>query len=284
MQRGTPSGTATSAAPSSGTSVQPSRRAARAGYSAVRSGEDVKMALSTSSGTNPLARWRARSSSSVASRIASLVFAAAVVAPRSPRRVFGVSVMALADQLRLMVLTDPVLLEGRDAVEVCRRASAGGATMVQVRWKDGTPREMLQLARALVQALPVPVLVNDRVDVALAAGAAGAHLGHDDPPLDALRASVPPGFLLGISVGSALEADRARAWPADYWSVGPCFASGNKPDAGAALAPEGMPVIGIGGITAGNAARIIAAGAVGVAVIGAVLGASDPEASAREVS
>jgi len=164
--------------------------------------------------------------------------------------------------------------------------------MVQVRWKDGTPRSMLQLAGVLVQALPVPVLVNDRVDVALAAGAAGAHLGHDDAPLDAVRPVVPPGFLLGISVGSALEADRARTWPADYWSVGPCFATGNKADAGVALgpdgfaalarlAPEGMPVIGIGGITAGTAAEIGRSGAVGVAVIGAVLGAADPETAAR---
>ena len=193
-----------------------------------------------------------------------------------------------------MVLTDPVLLKGRDAVDVCRRASAGGATMVQVRWKDGTPREMLQLARALVQALPIPVLVNDRVDVALAAGAAGAHLGHNDPPLDALRPAVPAGFLLGISVGSVSEAERSREWPADYWSVGPCFATGNKADAGVALgpdgfaalarlAPEGMPVIGIGGITSRNAADIIRAGAAGVAVIGAVLGAPDPEATARDL-
>jgi len=193
-----------------------------------------------------------------------------------------------------MVLTDPVLLKGRDAVDVCRRASAGGATMVQVRWKDGTPREMLQLAHALVQALPVPVLVNDRIDVALAAGAAGAHLGHDDPPLDVLRPSLPPGFLVGISVGSDLEAERVRAWPADYWSVGPCFVTENKTDAGAALgpdgfarlarlAPEGMPVIGIGGITAQNAGSIVQAGAVGVAVIGAVLGAGDPESAARTV-
>jgi len=194
-----------------------------------------------------------------------------------------------------MVLTDPVLLQGRDAVEVCRRATAGGATMVQVRWKDATPNELLQLARALVLALPVPVLVNDRVDVAVAAGAAGAHLGQGDPPLDALRPEVPPGFLLGISVGSVAEAERVRAWPADYWSIGPCFATGNKRDAGSALgpdgfaalarlAPQGMPVIGIGGITPGNAADIIRAGATGVAVIGAVLGAPDPEAAARELS
>jgi len=194
-----------------------------------------------------------------------------------------------------MVLTDPALLQGRDAVDVCRQATAGGATMVQVRWKDATPMGLLQLARALVQALPVPVLVNDRVDVALAAGAAGAHLGQDDPPLDTLRPMVPAGFLLGISVGSVLEAEHVRAWPADYWSVGPCFATGNKADAGAALgpdgfaalarvAPEGMPVIGIGGITAGTAAQIIRAGAAGVAVIGAVLGAPDPERAARELS
>lgn len=193
-----------------------------------------------------------------------------------------------------MVLTDPVLLKGRDPVAVCRRAVAGGTTMVQVRWKDGAAADVLQLARALVSALPVPVLVNDRVDVALAAGAAGAHLGQDDPPVSALRPHVPPGFLLGVSVGSAAEAQGARLAPADYWSVGPCFSTANKPDAGGALgpegfgalarlAPDGVPVIGIGGITAANAGEIVRAGAVGVAVLGAVLGAPDPEAAAREL-
>src|SRR6266436_9153262 len=240
MQRGTPSGTATSAAPSSGTSLQPSSRAARAGYSAVRSGDDVKMALSTSSGSKPFASRSAASSSSVASRIASLVFAVAVVAPRRPRRIL---VMALADQLRLMVITDPVLLKGRDAVAVCRATAQGGATMIQVRWKDGSPDEVLELTRALVAALPVPVLVNDRADIALAAGAAGAHLGWDDPPLDALRERVRPGFLLGISVGTPEEAERAAAFPADYWSVGPCFATPTKRDAGPPLGPEGFAVL-----------------------------------------
>jgi thiamine-phosphate diphosphorylase len=154
---------------------------------------------------------------------------------------------------------------------------------------------VLQLTSALVAALPVPVLVNDRADIALAAGAAGAHLGWDDPPLDALRPYVAADFLLGISVGSSEEAARAAASSADYWSVGPCFTTPSKADAGRALgpdgfaalarlAPPGIPVIGIGGITAAHAPDIIAAGAVGVAVIGAVLAASDPQAAARELS
>jgi len=202
--------------------------------------------------------------------------------------------MSLADQLRLMVITDPVLLKGREAVAVCRSAVQGGATMIQVRWKDGTPAEVLELTRALVAALPVPVLVNDRADVALAAGAAGVHLGWEDVPLGSLRPHVPAGFLLGISVGSADEAARAAPLPADYWSVGPCFATPTKRDAGPALgpdgfgaiarlAPEGMPVIGIGGITAANVRQITDAGASGVAVIGAVLSAPDPETAARGV-
>lgn len=199
-----------------------------------------------------------------------------------------------------MVITDAHLLKGRDPVAACRRAVEGGATIVQARLKDAPASELLALARALVSALAVPVIVNDRVDVALAAGAAGAHLGHEDPPLDRLRPHVPPGFLLGLSVGSLAEAERGRGWPADYWSVGPCFATVNKVDAGlplgaagfgrlARLAPYGVPVIGIGGITAANAASLTHHGAAGVAVIGAVWagegagagGASDPAAAAR---
>jgi thiamine-phosphate pyrophosphorylase len=203
--------------------------------------------------------------------------------------------MTLDSWVRLMVLTDDALLKGRDAVDVCRRAVAGGATLIQVRSKTRPPLDVAGLTRALVAALPVPVLVNDRVDVALAAGAAGAHLGQDDPPLDRLRPVVPPGFILGISVGTAAEADRVHAWPADYWSVGPCYATGTKPDAGAALgvagfaglarrAPAGVPVVAIGGITAANATALAQAGAAGVAVIAAVLGARDPERAARELA
>jgi len=205
--------------------------------------------------------------------------------------------MALADRLRLMVLTDAALLKGRDPVAECRQAARGGATMVQVRLKGAPPRDVAALTRTLVGALAIPVIVNDRVDVALAAGAAGAHLGQEDLPLDRVRPHVPPppGFLLGISVGTPAEAERVRTWGeggADYWSVGPCFATGNKPDAGAPLgaegfarlarlAPAGTPVIAIGGISAANAAAVARAGAAGIAVIGAVWGASDATSAAR---
>src|SRR5207249_11223035 len=105
--------------------------------------------------------------------------------------------------------------------------------------KGAPARELAALARALVGALSVPVLVNDRVDVALAAGAAGAHLGPDDPPLDAVRPHLPPGFLLGASVGSPAEADRVRPWPADYWSIGPCYARDTKPGGGSPVGRAG---------------------------------------------
>ena len=199
----------------------------------------------------------------------------------------------LADQLRLMVLTDASLLKGRDVVDVCRRAVAGGATAIQVRWKPAPAGEVARVARALIGALPVPVLVNDRIDVALAVGAAGVHLGQEDVPPGALAGHFPPGFIVGISVGSAAEAGKAWAG-ASYWSVGPCYATASKRDAGPPLgpggfatllrlAPPGVPVIGIGGITRDNAAAIRDAGAAGVAVIAAVLGSLEPERAAREL-
>src|SRR5438128_754929 len=157
---------------------------------------------------------------------------------------------------------------------------------------SAAPRRGTSLQPSRRAARAGPVIVNDRVDVALAAGAAGAHLGQEDPPLDRLHPHVPPGFLLGLSVGSPAEAERGRAWPADYWSLGPCFATGNKPDAGvplgvegfgrlARLAPAGTPVIAVGGVTAANAPALVRAGAAGVALIGAVWGARDPAAAAR---
>src|SRR5690242_12695840 len=107
----------------------------------------------------------------------------------------------MPDCLRLVAITDD-LRDGTDGL-VGRAAAAvrGGATMVQLRLKDIDPRELVQVARALVRALPVPVVVNDRADIALAAAAAGVHVGVDDLPASALRAVVPAGFIIGASVG-----------------------------------------------------------------------------------
>ncbi|MBA3555306.1 MAG: thiamine phosphate synthase, partial [Gemmatimonadales bacterium] len=129
----------------------------------------------------------------------------------------------VAAWVRLMLVTDDALVEGRDVVELARAGVRGGVTSVQLRLKRATARDLVQVARALVAALEVPVLVNDRPDVALAAGAAGIHLGPDDPAVAMVRRIVPTGFAIGASVGS--EAEAANAGGADYWGIGPWRAS-----------------------------------------------------------
>ena len=163
--------------------------------------------------------------------------------------------------------------------------------MVQLRLKDVDPRELVGLARSLVAAVPVPVIVTDRADIALAAGAAGVHVGVDDIPAVALRRVVPDEFIIGASVGNDDELPYARG--ADYVGIGPVFATTSKPDAGDAIGVEefarlarlaGVPAIGIGGIDDSNCRQLRAAGAEGVAVIRAIFAAPDPERAARALS
>ena len=201
----------------------------------------------------------------------------------------------LAERLRLIVVTDPACGAGRSVVEVVRAALRGGAPAIQLRAKDATARETVALARLLraeTRAAGALLFVNDRVDVALAAGADGAHLGDDDLPLAAARAIVPPGFLLGMSADAPEGALRAARCGADYVGAGPVYATASKADAGEAVGPEriaavaaaaGVPVVGIGGIDASNAGEVVRAGAAGVAVISAVMRAADPEAATREL-
>jgi thiamine-phosphate pyrophosphorylase len=187
-----------------------------------------------------------------------------------------------------MLVTDDRLVAGRDLVEVCRQAVAGGVTMVQLRLKEAAPRQLLQLARQLRATLPVPVVVNDRADVARLAGV-GVHLGPDDLPVSLTRPGLPPGALLGGSVGSAGEAEQQRA--ADYWGVGPWRETSTKPDAGLALGAAGLsrivalargiPCVAIGGVRPQDVAAILATGCVGVAVVSGILGHEDVEAAAR---
>jgi thiamine-phosphate pyrophosphorylase len=164
-------------------------------------------------------------------------------------------------------------------------AARGGATVVQLRLKDADARTLVDIGRALVAALPIPVVVNDRADVALACGAAGVHVGATDVPVAALRRIVPPGFVVGASV-------RGDVAGADYVGIGPVFASLSKADAPAPIGIDGfaalrarsaLPAVAIGGVTPEHVAALRHAGAAGIAVIRAVFGAADPEAAARAI-
>ena len=138
--------------------------------------------------------------------------------------------------LRLVAITDD-LRDGADGLRArAERAVNGGATMIQLRLKDADARTLVEVAKALVRALPrVPVIVNDRLDVALVAGAAGVHVGPDDLPAAAVRRLVPEGFVVGASVGSDAEIVLARG--ADYVGIGPLYETASKPDAGRAIGP-----------------------------------------------
>lgn len=187
-----------------------------------------------------------------------------------------------------MLVTDDRLVAGRDLIAMALSAERGGVTSVQVRLKRANARELVEAVRELTRVLRVPVLVNDRPDVAIAAQAAGVHLGPDDLPVNLARRIAPAGFLIGASVGSDEEAWSAGA--ADYWGIGPWRSTPTK-DAGAGLgakgfsrllrAAAGKPAIAIGGITPDDVPTVLAAGGSGVAVAAGILGAGDVEASAR---
>lgn len=194
----------------------------------------------------------------------------------------------LAAALRLMVVTDDRLLAGQDLAAACQSAVRGGATAIQLRLKQASGRELAGHARALLKALPVPIIVNDRADVALAVGAHGVHLGPDDVPAILVRRLAPPGFLIGVSVG--LEREIPNGMAADYWGIGPYRPSTTKADAGAALGltgfcdlmvrAEGRPCMAIGGVRPEDVGDILAAGGAGVAVVSGVFGEGDPETAA----
>lgn len=199
----------------------------------------------------------------------------------------GPNVAAL---VRLMLVTDDRYVRGRNLVQLALAAERGGITSLQVRFKQRPDREVVELVRALVAALSVPVLVNDRPDIALAAGAAGVHLGPEDLSVELTRKIAPPGFVIGASVGSEAEATLGQG--AGYWGVGPWRGTTTKGDAGMALGPEGFgrlkrlaagwPCIAIGGIMPSDVPDVLQSGGAGVAVVSGILGADNVEAAARE--
>ena len=195
---------------------------------------------------------------------------------------------------RLCLVADADYTRGLDLLDLMMRSVEAGATLVQVRAKTLPGREFLELCQAAQTKLSkrgVPLIVNDRADIALAAGASGVHLGQEDLPLQTARTLLGHGRLIGISVTTVEEAHRAWTGGADYVGAGPVFATSTKDCATSPLGLEGLkkirgavriPILAIGGLTPANARQVLDSGADGLAVISAILGAADTAAATAE--
>ena len=200
-----------------------------------------------------------------------------------------------AFDLSLYFVTDPDLVGSRGVEGTVASAIDGGVTMVQLRDKAAPAEALTDLARRLVALLRphgIPLIINDRIDVALAADADGVHVGQEDMPAAEVRERIGNDRILGVSVAN-LEEARAVDWAlADYAGLGPFKATLTKVNHARPLGSEGfrevraalpLPVVGIGGIDSGNAASVIRAGADGIAVVSAICTAADPAAAARSL-
>jgi thiamine-phosphate pyrophosphorylase len=207
--------------------------------------------------------------------------------------------------LRLYALVDPERANGRALEDLAQRVVAGGATLVQLRDKHGTTRRLVEEARAIKQALgasSVPLLVNDRVDVALAAGADGVHVGQDDMAVADARRLLGDRAIIGLSVKTVAQAREAPVDLLDYVAIGGVFATTSKDNPDPPVGTDGLraiaaavraraaklptaklPIAAIAGIDRRNAGDVIAAGADGVAVISALSMTADPTEAARDL-
>ena len=195
--------------------------------------------------------------------------------------------------LLLYLCTDRLLAMGRPITQSVEQAIQGGVTMVQLREKDASTRDFYQIAlevQAVTRRHGIPLAVNDRLDIALAIGADGVHLGQSDMPLEVARRLVGSRMFIGISAATAESALAAQKAGADYIGAGPVYPTGSKDDAGDAIGiaqlaavcgAVSIPVVAIGGISAGNTPGIMESGADGIAVISAILSQPDITLAAR---
>ena len=194
----------------------------------------------------------------------------------------------------LYFCTDRGLMSSATIEENVEAALTGGATVVQLREKHCSSREFYELAvrvRAIARRFGAPLIVNDRVDIALAAGADGVHVGQSDLPCAAVRRLVGEGMLVGVSAGSAAEALAAAGEGADYLGVGAMYATGTKEDAGLVTLEElknirravELPIVVIGGINKATLGNFKGLGIEGIAVVSAIAAQKDPAAAAREL-
>jgi len=195
-------------------------------------------------------------------------------------------------QLRLCLVTDRDLSLGRSLLDVVGAAVQGGVTMVQLREKTAPTRAFLDEARALKALLApfgVPLIINDRADIALAVGADGVHVGQTDMPVEMLRGLLGPRAIIGLSITNHAQINSPDAALPDYLGLGPLYQQQTKLNAASPLGVEGFralraatakPVVAIGGLKADNSPPVLAAGADGLAVVSAIVGAADVRAAA----
>lgn len=199
------------------------------------------------------------------------------------------------DLLKLYLVTDRPLSLGRDIEEIVREAVEGGATIVQLREKECPTGEFVTLARrlkALLAPLGVPLIINDRVDVALAADADGVHIGQSDMPYEDARRLLGYDKIIGLSVENFEDLERANALDVDYIGISPVYGTPTKNDTAEPFGLEGLqravalsvhPTVAIGGMNASTIGEVIAAGADGVAVVSAICSAPSPREAAQEL-
>jgi thiamine-phosphate pyrophosphorylase len=208
--------------------------------------------------------------------------------------------MSMPVDIRLYALVDPARAGGHQLPELARLVAVGGATLVQLRDKHGGTRAMIEQARAVKAALApfnIPLIVNDRVDVALAAQADGVHVGQDDMAVADARRLLGPGAIVGLSIKTPAQAEAAPVELLDYAGIGGVFATSSKDNPNPPIGVAGLehigavfqrrapklPLCAIAGIDAANAASAVAAGADGVAVISALSLAPCPQEATRDL-
>lgn len=197
--------------------------------------------------------------------------------------------------LSLYLVTDRSLSLGRSLVEVVEEAVKGGVTMVQLREKDCSSLEFYQEATVLKRLLKpykIPLIINDRLDIALACDAEGLHIGQSDLPFSIARQLLGENKIIGLSVECLKDAQEANKLDVDYIGISPVFSTPTKTDTAMAVGIEGVrkitlqsvhPAVGIGGINKNNAEDIIKAGAEGISVVSAIMSAHEPSRSAQEL-
>lgn len=195
----------------------------------------------------------------------------------------------------IYLVTDDGCLQGRVLIDCVREALEGGVTLVQYRAKTASSAEMyneaLQL-KALCDSFNVPLIINDRLDIAMAVGAAGVHLGQDDLPCAAARKLLGEDYIIGVSAHNPAEAKAALQSGADYLGCGAVFGTATKADVkklgtdglAAICKAKGLPVVGIGGVTADNYREVRAAGADGAAIVSGILAQPDIRATVEAIA